>query len=44
MDDHHERQLFAQRLKSPVLAGEIGWKPFIGAWGLSKLPIRFEPA
>ena len=36
--------LIAQRLKLPVRSGEIGWKPFIGAWGLSKLPIRFEPA
>jgi len=36
--------LIAQRLKHPVLSGEIGWKPFIGAWGLAKLPIRFEPA
>jgi cytochrome P450 len=36
--------LIAQRLRNPVLNGEIGWKPFIGAWGLSKLPIRFEAA
>jgi cytochrome P450 len=35
--------LIARRLRNPVLVGEIGWKPFIGAWGLSKLPIRFEP-
>jgi cytochrome P450 len=36
--------LIAQRLKNPVRNGEIGWKPFIGAWGLSKLPVRFESA
>jgi cytochrome P450 len=36
--------LIAQRLKTPVASGEIGFKPFIGAWGLTKLPIRFEPA
>ncbi len=36
--------LIARRLKNPVLSGAIGWKPFIGAWGLSKLPIRFEAA
>jgi cytochrome P450 len=35
--------LIAQRLRSPVQSGEIVWKPFIGAWGLAQLPIRFEP-
>ena len=23
--------------------GDIDWKPFIGAWGLTKLPIAFDP-
>jgi cytochrome P450 len=35
--------LIAQRLRHPRLAGAIGWKPFIGAWGLTQLPIAFEP-
>jgi cytochrome P450 len=35
--------LIAQRLRNPRLTGEIGWKPFIGAWGLTRLPIGFEP-
>jgi len=33
----------AQRLRHPRLAGEIGWRPFYGAWGLKGLPIAFEP-
>ncbi len=32
-------QLIAQRIPHPQLAGEIGWRPFLGAWGLSTLPI-----
>lgn len=36
--------LIAQRLKNPRLAGEIAWRPFLGAWGLKHLPIAFEPA
>ncbi|TGD73419.1 cytochrome P450 [Mangrovimicrobium sediminis] len=36
--------LIAQRLRNPVLAGEIGHRPFFGVWGLRGLPIRFEPA
>jgi cytochrome P450 len=35
--------LIAQRLRNPVHSGDIAWKPFIGAWGLAHLPIRFEP-
>ena len=31
------------RLKNPRRVGDIGWKQFIGAWGLTKLPIAFEP-
>lgn len=34
----------AQRLRNPSLAGEYGWRPYPGAWGLKGLPIRFTPA
>lgn len=34
----------AQRLKDPKLAGEYGWRPYPGAWGLRGLPIEFTPA
>jgi cytochrome P450 len=34
----------AQRLRNPHLAGEIGWRPFPGIWGLKGLPIEFTPA
>ena len=33
-----------QRLRNPRLAGEIGWRPYPGAWGLNGLPIEFTPA
>ena len=36
--------LIAKRLKSPRLAGEVTWRPFLGAWGLRSLPIAFEAA
>jgi cytochrome P450 len=36
--------LIAQRLKNPRLAGDIAWRPFLGAWGLKHLPIAFDPA
>jgi len=36
--------LIAQRLRNPRLAGEIEWRPFLGAWGLKSLPIAFDPA
>lgn len=34
----------AQRIRDPKLAGEIGWRPFYGTWGLKGLPITFTPA
>jgi cytochrome P450 len=34
--------LIAQRLKNPRLAGDLVWRPFLGAWGLKNLPITFE--
>lgn len=37
-------QLIAQRIKNPQLNGDIAWRPFLGAWGLKTLPIRFELA
>jgi cytochrome P450 len=36
--------LIAQRLKDPRLAGEYGWRPFPGVWGMRGLPIEFTPA
>jgi cytochrome P450 len=35
--------LIAQRIPHPRLAGEIGWRPFLGAWGLSTLPLAVGP-
>jgi cytochrome P450 len=32
----------AKRIKNPRLTGEVGWRPFLGAWGLKGLPIAFE--
>ncbi len=34
--------LIAQRVRHPRLAGEFGWRPFYGTWGLQGLPIEFE--
>ena len=34
----------AQRMKHPRLAGEPGWRPFPGTWGIRGLPIEFDPA
>ncbi len=34
----------AQRMKNPRLAGEHGWRGFVGTWGLKGLPIAFDPA
>ncbi|CAN7631418.1 cytochrome P450 [Phenylobacterium sp. LjRoot219] len=34
----------AQRLRNPKLAGEFGWRPYPGAWGMMGLPIEFTPA
>jgi cytochrome P450 len=36
--------LIAQRLKRPELAGDYGYRPFPGVWGLKGLPIRFAAA
>jgi len=33
-----------QRIREPRLAGEFGWRPYPGAWGLKGLPIEFTPA
>jgi cytochrome P450 len=33
----------AQRMREPKLAGEVGWRPFLGTWGLKGLPISFTP-
>lgn len=33
-----------QRLRNPRLAGEVGWRPYPGTWGLKGLPIEFTPA
>jgi cytochrome P450 len=34
--------LVAQRMRRPKLAGQVGHRPFYGAWGLKGLPITFE--
>lgn len=34
----------AQRMRAPALAGEPGWRPFPGAWGIKGLPIAFTTA
>ena len=34
----------ARRLKNPRMTGAVGWRPFMGAWGLKGLPIEFDPA
>lgn len=36
--------LIAQRIHNPRLAGEVAWRPLLGAWGLRTLPLRFEPS
>ena len=36
--------LIARRLRNPRLAGEVVWRPFLGAWGLKRLPIAFDLA
>jgi cytochrome P450 len=36
--------LIAQRLCNPRLDGELEWRPFLGAWGLKRLPIAFDPS
>jgi cytochrome P450 len=32
-----------QRIQHPKLAGEPGWRPFPGTWGIQGLPIEFTP-
>ncbi len=34
--------LIAKRLREPQQAGEWQWRPFLGAWGLQSLPIKFK--
>jgi cytochrome P450 len=36
--------LMAQRLTHPRLAGDVAWRPFPGVWGISSLPVQFDPA
>ena len=36
--------LIAQHMKQPHEAGEKGWRPFPGVWGIKGLPIEFTPA
>jgi len=36
--------LIAQRIKNPCSPGPAGWRPFPGVWGITSLPIEFEPA
>jgi cytochrome P450 len=36
--------LVAQHMHDPKPAGEIGWRPFPGVWGIKGLPIEFTPA
>jgi len=36
--------IIAQRIRNPRLAGEIGWRPFPGVWGVAGLPITFDAA
>lgn len=35
--------LIARRIVRPRLAGEVKWKLFPGVWGITSLPIEFEP-
>ena len=34
----------AKRMRNPRRAGEQGWRPFPGVWGMKGLPIAFDPA
>jgi cytochrome P450 len=36
--------IIPQRLEKPSLAGDYGWRPFAGAWGMKGLPIVFTPS
>lgn len=33
----------ARRIRAPRLTGPVGWRPYLGAWGLKGLPIAFDP-
>jgi cytochrome P450 len=35
--------LIAQRIGNPRLSGKVKWRPFLGTWGISELPIEFDP-
>jgi cytochrome P450 len=32
-----------RRLARPRLAGEAEWRPYLGIWGIRRLPIAFDP-
>ncbi len=34
----------AKRMREPRIAGELGWRPFPGVWGIKGLPLEFTPA
>ena len=36
--------LIAQRITNPRLVGDVTWKSFVGVWGITSLPIEFDPA
>lgn len=36
--------LIAKHMRNPRQAGEAGWRPFPGNWGIDGLPIEFDPA
>ena len=36
--------LIARRLHNPRRTGPVAWRPFLGAWGLTELPIAFDDA
>lgn len=35
--------LIARRIGNPRLVGVVKWKPFPGVWGITALPIEFDP-
>ncbi len=34
--------ILTQRMKHPRLTGDVGWREFVGAWGLRGFPIAFD--
>jgi cytochrome P450 len=36
--------VIAQRITNPRLVGEVTYRPYLGIWGLTSLPIEFDPA